>query len=150
MAHFHGGNINEVQVVMERVFRALEARDKTAVVSSFTSDAELFDPHYPKPHMKGVAEIEKGNEWGLSVMKRFGFRNERVFNSVDGRSAVFEVDTNHELKSGQKLHFPQVFILELRGGMIAKLRAYEPYGPNGIGGVFLRLTRLKQRIFGPR
>lgn len=141
---------DDVQGVMERMFRALEARDKATVMACFTDDAELFDPHYPRPAMKGRAEIEAGIDWGLSVMKQFGFTVERVFAGADGRSAAFEVDTNHVLKAGQKLHFPQVFIAELRDGKVARLRAYEPYGPNGIGGVFLGLERLKRRIFGSK
>lgn len=140
----------DVQAVMERMFRALERRDKAGVMACFAPDAELFDPHYPKPDMKGAAEIEAGIDWGLSVMKQFGFTLERVFKSADGMSAAFEVDTNHVLKAGQKLHFPQVFIAELRDGRVAKLRAYEPYGPNGIGGFFLGLERLKRRLFGAR
>lgn len=136
--------------ILERVFRALEARDKAAALDCFTADADLFDPHYPQPRMKGRAEIEEGVDWGLSVMKRFGFTTVRYFGAEDGLSGALEVDTNHTLGSGQNLVFPQVFIVETRDGLISALRAYEPYGPNGIGGIFLGLSRLKRRISGKR
>lgn len=137
-----------VEAVMTRMFRALEARDKPAVIAAFARDAELFDPHYPKPDMRGREEIEAGIDWGLSVMAQFGFRVLRAFPSADGLSAAFEVDTNHVLKSGQKLHFPQMFVADVRDGLVTRLRAYEPYGPNGIGGMFLGLARLKRRLLG--
>ena len=46
--------------------------------------------------------------------------------------------------------FAQVFIVEARGGLIHRLHAYEPYGPNGVGGFFLGLERLKRRFSGKR
>jgi len=98
--------------------------------------------------MRGRAEIEKGLDWGLSVMERFGFTVETVFLDESGTKAAFEVDTNHVLKGGRKLHFPQMFVAEERDGLVSALRAYEPYGPNGIGGFFLSLERLKRRITG--
>ena len=139
---------NSAVAVMTRMFSALEKRDKAAVMALFATDADLFDPHYPKPAMKGRAEIEKGIDWGLSVMKQFGFRVVRTFPSADGQSAAFEIDTNHVLMAGQKLSFPQVFIADTRDGLVTRLQAFEPYGPNGIGGIFLGLARLKRRLFG--
>ncbi len=137
-----------VEAVVLRMFRALEQRDKAAVVAAFARDAELFDPHYPKPEMRGRDEIEAGIDWGLSVMAQFGFRVVRTLPSADGLSAAFEVDTNHVLKAGQKLSFPQMFVVDIRDGQVIRMRAYEPYGPNGIGGFFLGLERLKRRLFG--
>ncbi|HHZ08904.1 MAG TPA: nuclear transport factor 2 family protein [Rhizobiales bacterium] len=137
-----------VVAVMRRMMAALEVGDKATAMACFAPDAVLFDPHYPKPEMHGRAEIEKGLEWGLSVMERFGFTVETVFLDGTGKKAAFEVDTNHVLKGGRKLRFPQVFIAEERDGLVTALRAYEPYGPNGIGGFFLGLERLKRRIAG--
>lgn len=139
---------NQARVVMERMFRALERRDKAAFMACVADDAVFFDPHYPTPEMRGRAAIEAGIDWGLSMMRQFGFRTVRFFPGDDGLSGVFEIDTNHELKTGQKLSFPQVFVAETKGGMLTGLRAYEPYGPNGIGGFFLGLERLKRRLFG--
>ena len=137
-----------VVAIMRRMLAALEAGDKATVMACFAPDAVLFDPHYPKPEMRDRAEIEKGLDWGLSVMERFGFTVETVFLDASGKKAAFEVDTNHVLKGGRKLRFPQVFIAEERDGLVSALRAYEPYGPNGIGGFFLGLERLKRRITG--
>lgn len=140
--------MSQARAAVERTFRALEARDKATVLACFAPDAVLFDPHYPQPLMSGLAEIEEGIDWGLSVMKRFGFRTRHFFGSEDGLSGAFEIDTDHTLNSGQNLKFPQVFVAETRDGLITGLRAYEPYGPNGIGGFFLGLARLRRRLSG--
>ncbi len=134
--------------LIQRVFDALGERDQAAMMALVADDAVFFDPHYPKPEMRGKTEIAAGIDWGLSVMKSFGFTIERYFEAEDGLSGCVEVDTHHELKNGQKLHFPQVFIVETDGERITALRAYEPYGPNGIGGFFLGLERLKRRVTG--
>jgi len=52
------------------------------------------------------------------------------------------------LKVGKKLDFPQIFVIETDGTRVTRLRAYEPYGPNGMGGVFLGLERLKWKLAG--
>ena len=137
----------DVRGVVERLFRAAEAGDVAAAMAYFAEDGVLIDPHYPNPEMRGRAKIEAGLVWGMSVMQQFGFRIARAFESADGRSAAFEVDTNHVLKGGQKLSFPQVFVVDVKDGLIVSMRAYEPYGPNGIGGFFLGLERLKRRVF---
>ncbi|MFH1796668.1 MAG: nuclear transport factor 2 family protein [Pseudomonadota bacterium] len=142
--------MSQARAVLERTFRALEARDKAAVLACFAPDAVLFDPHYPQPLMAGLAEIEEGIDWGLSVMKRFGFRTRHFFGSEDGLSGAVEIDTDHMLSSGQNLKFPQVFVVETKDGLITGLRAYEPYGPNGIGGFFLGLARLRRRLSGKK
>jgi ketosteroid isomerase-like protein len=139
---------NQAQSVMERMFRALERRDKADFMACVAEDAIFFDPHYPTPEMRGREAIDAGISWGLSMMKQFGFRTVHFFPGEGGLSGAFEIDTNHELKSGQKLSFPQVFIVETKDGLLTRMRAYEPYGPNGIGGFFLGLERLKQRFFG--
>lgn len=137
-----------VVALVRRMLSALSEGDKATAMACFAGDAVLFDPHYPTPRMQGRGEIEKGLDWGLSVMERFGFTIVTVFLDETGKKAAFEVDTNHVLKGGRKLSFPQVFIAEERDGLVSALRAYEPYGPNGMGGIFLGLERLKRRITG--
>ncbi len=137
----------DVKGVVERLFRAAEAADMQGALACFSENGVLIDPHYPNPEMRGRAQIEAGLAWGASVMKQFGFRIEKLFEGADGRSAAIEVDTNHILKGGQKLSFQQVFIVEVKDGLITSMRAFEPYGPNGIGGFFLGLERLKRRMF---
>jgi hypothetical protein len=46
------------------------------------------------------------------------------------------------LKGGRSLNFPQVFVFEVRDGLITRLQAYEPYGPGGMVGLFLGVQRL--------
>lgn len=134
--------------LMDGMFKALGRGDKEAVLAAFAGDAVLFDPHYPQPLMRGKAEIGAGLDWGLGSMRSFGFDITRYFSGGDGLSGAFEVDTHHVLKIGKKLDFPQMFVVETDGRLVKALRAYEPYGPNGVGGVFLGLARLKRRLLG--
>lgn len=132
------------------VFRAIEARDIDAAIAVMAPDVDIFDPHYPVPKMQGHDEFRAGMAWGLSVMEQFGFTITQTFLSQDGEAAAFEVASHHRLKAGRELSFPQVFIVEARDGLIRRLHAYEPYGPNGIGGFFLGIERLKRRFTGAR
>jgi len=140
-----GGTAREL---MEALFDALIRGDKEASIAAFADDAVLFDPHYPEPDMRGKEAIARGLDWGFGSMRQFGFVPVNVFETADGKSAAFEVDTHHVLKNGIKLDFPQAFFVEVANGKITGVRAYEPYGPNGIGGVFLALSRLKRKLFG--
>lgn len=136
--------------LLERVFRAVEQRDIDAALAPMAVDIDLFDPHYPKPRMNGHEEVRAGLEWGMASMERFGFITRNSFLSADGMACAIEVDTRHRLKTGMELAFPQVFVAEARNGVLTRLHAYEPYGPNGIGGFFLGLARLKRRFTGAR
>ena len=69
--------------------------------------------------------------------------------SQDGRTAAIEVDTAHVLKTGMPLTFPQTFIIDTRNGLVTRVRAYTPYGPNGIGGLILGALRVWRRLRGP-
>jgi ketosteroid isomerase-like protein len=137
-----------VTPLIDKVFRSMEGRDRDGALSAMAPDVLLLDPHYPRPRMQGHAEVAAGLDWGLSVMERFGFATVNTFLAPDGRSGAVEVDTNHVLKGGRKLSFPQVFVVETSDDLISRLQAYEPYGPNGMGGVFLGLERLKRRLTG--
>lgn len=137
-----------VQAIGKAMFDALMRGDKEATIAVFGSDATVFDPHYPRPLMHGIAEIRAGLDWGFGSMKSFGFDIKHYFPGTDGRSGVFEVDTHHVLKIGKKLDFPQIFVMETDGSKVTALRAYEPYGPNGMGGVFLGIERLKWKLSG--
>jgi ketosteroid isomerase-like protein len=134
--------------LMDGIFKALGRGDKEAVMAAFAGDAVLFDPHYPQPLLRGTAEIRAGLDWGFKSMRTFGFDIKHYFPGKEGRSGAFEVDTHHVLKIGKKLDFPQVFVVETDGNKVTALRAYEPYGPNGMGGVFLGVERLKRKVAG--
>ena len=132
--------------LVNRTFAAVEAKDLDAMVGVFADDALVIDPHYPTPRMQGKPAITEGFRWGIASMRSFGFTIENYFESSDGQRAAVETASHHILKQGMKLNFPQVFIFEATNGLITRMQAYEPYGPNGIGGMFLSLVRLKRRF----
>jgi ketosteroid isomerase-like protein len=127
-----------LQALVERAFAVVETMDLEAVLALFAEDALLFDPHYPVPRMVGKAAIAEGLRWGFSSMRKMGFPIVNYFEDTAGQRAVVEVATAHVLRTGMKLDFPQVFVIETRGGLISRLQAYEPYGPHGIPGLILR------------
>lgn len=132
--------------LLQALFDDLASRDVATLHSKFADDAVLFDPHYPQKEMRGRAAIERGIAWGMGSMEQFGFTVVQAFSSDDGLKAIAEVDTHHVLKGGQALNFPQVFVIETADGLITALRAYEPYRPDGIGGLFVRLSHIQERI----
>ena len=44
------------------LFDALMRGDREATIAAFADDAEIFDPHYPRPLMRGKAAIRAGLE----------------------------------------------------------------------------------------
>src|SRR5690349_7198894 len=93
--------------LVERSFAAVEAKDLDAVLASFDDTAELFDPHYPVPHMVGKAAIADGLRWAFGGMKQFGFTIVNYCESANGELVAVEVATHHILKTGMHLRFPQ-------------------------------------------
>ena len=128
--------------VLQELFTALEKRDESKALDLFTDDAVFFDPHYPVREMVGREAITKGLAWGMESMEQFGFTIEKSYLSEDGNSGSVEVDTHHFLKGGRELRFPQAFFVEVQDGKISGLRAYEPYGPDGIMGIMLGISHM--------
>ncbi len=135
-----------LQNVVTRTFTTLEAKDLDAMLNLFADDAVLIDPHFPTSPMQGKAAIKKGFQGAISGMRSFGYTLVNYFESENGQRAAVETATHHVLKVGTKLNFPQVFIFEVMDGRIARLQAYEPYGPHGITGMFLFFARLINRL----
>ena len=135
---------------IEGMFAAVMAKDMERVLAFFADDAVLFDPHYPTPKMVGKVAIREGLTWGFGSLEKFGFTIEKFLLNEDGNSGAVEVATAHVLKGGMKLNFPQAFFFDVKDGKLTRLQAYEPYGPNGIGGVVLGLARLRRRVMGKR
>jgi len=127
--------------LVRQFFDMIEAKDITATMANFCSDAEFIDPHYPKVHMQGEKEILEGLIWGFKSLKKLGFTVVHYFESDGGKRAAVEVTTNHELPNGTKLNFQQMFVFELSDGKISRLQAYEPYGPHGMNNIVLKVTR---------
>jgi len=142
-----GSPLNDIA---ERLLAAVASKDLDAVLMFFAEDALFVDPHYPVPRMEGKQAIADGFRWAFAGLERMGFTIDRFFLSDDGTSAAAEVTTDHIVRGEMRLQFHQVFIVETRDGLITRLQSYVPYGPPGIGGLFLRLTRLKRRLFPGR
>ena len=132
--------------LIRQFFDAVEAKDLTTIMANFDTHAEFIDPHYPTVHMKGKEEILEGLTWGCNSLKSFGFTITNYFESKDGNSAAVEIATAHELPTGKKLNFQQVFVIEVNNGKITRLQAYEPYGPHGMNKVMLIVTRLIKKF----
>jgi len=135
------------RATVEAVLRAVEAQDLDRVLTAFTDDAVLIDPHYPVVRMEGRAAIADGLTWAFAGMERMGFEIDRFMASADGNSAAVEVSTHHVLKmGGRHLDFPQVFVLDFAGEQVRRMQAYEPYGPGGPAGIFIGIERLRRRL----
>lgn len=131
--------------LINRAFRALENRDLDALIACFASDGVLLDPHYPYPEMRGHEAIRTGLQWALDGMKSMNFAQKQFFNSDDKLSGVVELDTHHVQSSGRVLDYLQIFVVETQDGLITRMQSYLPYGPNGIGGFFLRMSHKSHR-----
>lgn len=127
-------------------FIAVEAKDLDAVMAFYHADAEFIDPHYPNVHMKGTDEISEGLTWGFKGVKTFSFISMNYFENEAGTNASIEMATKLELSNGQKLSYPQVFVIETKEGKISRCQAYETYGPHGMHNIMLKVTRLINRI----
>lgn len=135
-----------LRATVEQLFAALHSKDLAAALACFAEDAVITDPHYPTPRMEGKAALADGLTWAFGTIATFGFTPVKYYAGDDGRSIAVEVDTAHTLRGGMRLRFPQAFVFEIREGRITRLQAYEPYGPPGIGGLILALTRMLRRL----
>lgn len=136
--------------LIERDLRAVERKDMHAVLDCFAPDGVLCDPHYPYPEMRGHAEIRYGLTWAFAGLETLGFSPRTLLVSDDGQAAAVEVDSRHVQVGGRVLEFRQVFVASARADKIERLESYLPYGPNGIGGFFLRRSTKKYRRRHPQ
>ena len=132
--------------LVEQLFRAVEAKDRAGVLALVAPDAVLVDPHYPRPTMRGHAEIGAGLDWGFGGMEQMRFPITHYLESADGTGAAVEVATHHTLPGGRDLRFPQAFFFEVRDGLVTRMQAYEPYGPGGVLGAVLGVQHLVYRL----
>ena len=143
-----GKNLGKVpaQEVLEGMLKAFSAKDLPKVMTYFTEDAVLFDPHYPQPRMVGKEAIQQGMAWGMSTLEKPGFKLRKIW--ADEASGVAEVDTHHVIRGNMETKFDQVFVFELRNGKFTRLQSYVPYPPHGIAGVIGNVTNLIWRVQG--
>jgi len=139
---------SDLRTLIEQAFATVETMNLDATLALFAQDAVLYDPHYPRPHMAGKARIAEGLRWGFGAMRKMGFPIVNYFEDETGQKAVVEVATAHILAAGMKLNFPQVFVIEVKDGLVTRMQAYEPYGPHGINSLILGITRLAWRLSG--
>lgn len=132
--------------LLRAALHAVESRDLARLREIVADDGVFVDPHYPVPRMTGWAAIGDGLRWSFSTIDTFRFDIVHEYGSSDGAHVAVEVDCHHVLRGGRALAFRQVFVADVREGRIVRLRAYEPYGPGGLVGWVLRLTRLGWRL----
>lgn len=132
--------------LLQAALRGVETRNLEAVLALLDDESTMIDPHYPMPRMVGRAAIADGLRWAFGTIVSFQFVVLLAYESTDRQHAALEVDCHHVLRGGRALEFRQVFVADGRDGTIARLQAYEPYGPGGLVGLVLRLTRLGRRL----
>jgi ketosteroid isomerase-like protein len=132
--------------LFEGMLQAFMSKDLPKVMSYFTDDAVLYDPHYPQPRMVGKAAIQQGLEWGMSSLEKPGFKLRHMW--TDENSGVAELDTHHLIKGGIEAKFDQVFVFEVRDGKFTRLQSYVPYPPHGIAGIIGNVTKVMWRLQG--
>lgn len=52
-----------VQHLVESMFAGVQALDVDAATAAMSDDVVLYDPHYPYPHMVGIAAVREGLSW---------------------------------------------------------------------------------------
>ena len=138
--------MSDPESLLRGALAAFESKELARGLAMFAPDAVMIDPHYPQPEMRGIRAITRGMKWAMGALEKPGFTVRRTW--TDGNSVVAEVDTHHVIRGSMVQRFPQVFVAEVRDGKITYLRSYTPYGPHGIGGAMLSLTRLVWRLRG--
>ena len=133
--------------LLSAVFRSCETKDVEGAVALTAPDAVFIDPHYPRVHNTGTAEIRESLVWGIGGLEQMRFHEQRWFTADDGAVSV-EVDTHHTIKGKREVRFPQVFVAESRDGLLTRLQAFEPYGPHGVLATVLRVMRVKKKVTG--
>lgn len=137
-----------LQTIMTEVFDALHTQNLDKLMGHIAEDALLIDPHYPVINMEGKRAIRNGLEWAFSGMKEFGFNVQQIFESEDGQRAAIEMQCSHVIKAGKRFDFQQVWIVDITGDKLSRLQAFVPYGPNGMHGLILGITRVVRKAMG--
>ena len=52
--------------------------------------------------------------------------------------------------SGWSYSFTRNYFIDAHNDLITRIQAYEPYGPSGLGGLVLGVTRFQRRLRGRR
>ena len=136
----------ENTALVNSCFKAIEMKDIECLMDNFHTHSEIIDPHYPTPHMIGKDGISKGMLWGFQSLKQFKFTITHYYETENEENIAVEVSTEHELHSGKKINFQQMFCFEIKDKKIKKMQAYEPYGPHGMLNIILTTIRLTTKF----
>ena len=143
------GATRTTRELMAAIFRACEAKDVDGAVALTAPNAVFIDPHYPRVHNTGTAEIRESLQWGIGGLEQMRFHEQRWYASENNDGAVsVEVDTHHTITGKREVRFAQVFVAESRDGLLTRLQAFEPYGPHGVLATVLRVMRVKKKVTG--
>lgn len=137
-----------LQQILDEVLEGLHELDIEKILMRIDENVVVIDPHYPVMHMEGKRALQNGLQWAFGGMKEFGFEVKQVFESEDGRRAAIELECSHVIKVGKRFDFKQVWIVELVGDKVTRLEAYVPYGPDGMHGLILGITRVVRKLTG--
>ncbi len=105
----------------------ISAKDIEGMLNLMTDDASVFDPHYPSPLMQGKDAIRGNMAWVFGFLKEMHWTVLRSWENAD--SVVLEVATRHVAPDGSLMTPPQVFVIDVRGGKVARWQSFGPYPP---------------------
>ena len=135
-----------IQKLVTGLLAAFKAKDLDATLAYFADDAVFIDPHYPNPQLVGKQAIADGFTWTFATLEKLNFAILNFYTTPDEQNVAVEVATAHVFPGGKAVQFTQTFIVETRNGQVVRLQSYTPYGPNGLGGLFLQIMRLRMRL----
>ena len=136
----------EKEQTIHLLFERMMVKNVAGMMDLIHPDAEIFDPHYPIPTMKGHVAIERGLNWAMNIIVKPGFETRDIWEK-EGRY-VIETHTHHTFKDGQSVQFNQIFRIDFEDEKIVRLHAFPPHGPPGIGGWITWLTGLIWKLKG--
>ena len=116
---------------IENVLRAFEEGDTVTAAEFWAKDGVFIDPQYPEPEYSGPDEISNALDWALgNIVEKPSLTVRKVW-EVDETFAI-EVRTNHTMKDGSEVDFPQVFVVESEDGLITRWQSYLPFPPPSV------------------
>lgn len=113
---------------IEAILGAFEDGDEDDVSAVFAEDGVFIDPEYPNGEYHGPAGVRRALERRserTTGEARFVVRNFWA----DGTSCAIEVETHRTATHGSERAFPQVFVVEMENGRIARWQSYLPCSP---------------------
>jgi len=131
---------------VDEMLKLFENKDMEKILSLFSENAVLYDPHYPEIEMVGKAAIRRGFEFAFAGIKKTNFNIIRFWSDEQGIAT--EVDTYHLFNNGREIKLQQVFLVEFQNGLISRMRSFVPYPPHGIGGFLPKVIRIIWKLTG--